>query len=343
MRKVFDNDMVAHLWANRSQDEARSPNGNLFFRGDTIFSYGLHFPIAQHVYNDAFEHAVLFTTANYSHTTQHHKSIVSSALCNREAHEYVCPIFHVALGKDALNSTHFEAYEKRIVETIQKAKRARTYRKYHLEEAQRLAAEANAFAEFFGLEQRVTLPDDLDGMMAQAVALEAARKERERVADEARQAAIREEARVELAEWRLTPHLYLSSTARDMFTPDDQAKLEAVLDGIVQRWRAGERLANYREEDAIAFYGTMLRLADDGETVETSRRASFPADHARKFWPLLKALKQSGREYVRNGRTIHLGAFTVDRVESNGTVHAGCHTVKYGECELLARCLGLEV
>ena len=45
-RTVFDNSMVAHVWAQQGQDFGRSNNGNLYFEGPTIFSYGSHFPIA---------------------------------------------------------------------------------------------------------------------------------------------------------------------------------------------------------------------------------------------------------------------------------------------------------
>ena len=52
-KHVFDTGEVSHLWANRAQDEARNRQGNLYFTGDTIYSYGSHFPIARHVRNGA--------------------------------------------------------------------------------------------------------------------------------------------------------------------------------------------------------------------------------------------------------------------------------------------------
>ncbi len=35
----YDNGQVAHLWANRSRESAKSNNGNFHFAGDTIYSY----------------------------------------------------------------------------------------------------------------------------------------------------------------------------------------------------------------------------------------------------------------------------------------------------------------
>ena len=38
-RTVYPPDMVAHLWANKSQDHARaSGRGNIYFHGDTIYA-----------------------------------------------------------------------------------------------------------------------------------------------------------------------------------------------------------------------------------------------------------------------------------------------------------------
>jgi len=51
MRRVLrSNADVAHVWAQQVQDEERS--GNMFFEGDTIYSYGHHFPIARFVKKD---------------------------------------------------------------------------------------------------------------------------------------------------------------------------------------------------------------------------------------------------------------------------------------------------
>jgi len=47
-RNVYPSDMVAHLWANKSQDSARESGGRFYFVGDTIYSYGAHFPSPRH-------------------------------------------------------------------------------------------------------------------------------------------------------------------------------------------------------------------------------------------------------------------------------------------------------
>lgn len=88
-KSVFDTGEIPHLWAHRTQEEARNRQGNLYFTGDTIYSYGSHFPIARHVTNDAGVRAVLFTTETYSVTTSGHCSAVRSAIPSGT------PVFHV--------------------------------------------------------------------------------------------------------------------------------------------------------------------------------------------------------------------------------------------------------
>ena len=79
-KQVFKTNEIAHLWAHRTQDSARNAQGNFYFDGDTIYSYGSHFPIARHVENKRKEHAVLITTRTYSVTTSGHVSDVKRAI-----------------------------------------------------------------------------------------------------------------------------------------------------------------------------------------------------------------------------------------------------------------------
>lgn len=45
MATVFDNHMTAHVWAQQIQKGGRSHNGNFYFEGQSIYSYGTHFCI----------------------------------------------------------------------------------------------------------------------------------------------------------------------------------------------------------------------------------------------------------------------------------------------------------
>jgi hypothetical protein len=79
MKTVFnDQSAVAHMWANKQQECAKYSGGNFYYDGDTIYSYGSHFPIARHIEHNG-EKAVLFTLKTYSNTTAKHIHIVRQA------------------------------------------------------------------------------------------------------------------------------------------------------------------------------------------------------------------------------------------------------------------------
>lgn len=80
VRKVWPRQQVAHIWANRSQDEAREPSGNFYFTGPSIFSYGSHFLIAHFIDMGDGRTILLENASGYSSTTSKHKWAVSSAL-----------------------------------------------------------------------------------------------------------------------------------------------------------------------------------------------------------------------------------------------------------------------
>ena len=170
IKQVYENDMVAHLWANQSQDSARNAKNTFYFEGDTIFSYGSHFPIARHVETKR-GHAVLLTTRDYSVTTTSHKSTVARA-CQH------LTVFHVRDVDDTNRRTQFNEYRERYVELSRKYARARSNRPWIFGTMRGLVDEANRFAHFFGLRCRLKMPTDASAMEVECKAIE--RRERTR-------------------------------------------------------------------------------------------------------------------------------------------------------------------
>ena len=70
--------------------------------------------------------------------------------------------------------------------------------------------------------------------------------------------------------------------------------------------------------------------------MQTSLGARFPVSHAMHALAFIRKVRESGQEYIRNGHTIHLGHYVIDRIEPDGTVHAGCHVVRWEDIERLA-------
>lgn len=303
-KHVFDTGEVPHLWAHRTQDEARNRQGNLYFTGDTIYSYGSHFPIARHVVNDAGERAVLFTTATYSATTSSHCSGVRSAISSR------IPVFHVPnvchgrySGSELTADDHagnLADYADRIDKHVITSARARSShaKEWNHEHAIRLRDEASAYCAFFGM----LVPSIPEVPSLDSAALTAIRKrEAKRAAEKAEQ------------------------------TKRERAEALVRQQELIVKWREGQY------SGCLYDVPTMLRI--NGDEVVTSRGARFPVSHAKRALGFVRKLRESGQAYVRNGHTIHLGPYTLDRIEQDGTVKAGCHVVSWEEIERIASAL----
>lgn len=66
------NQRVADAWVSG----IRATSGNLYTDGETIWSYGRHFPIAKHLADGR----VLYNISHYSHTTDVHQSHVRGSI-----------------------------------------------------------------------------------------------------------------------------------------------------------------------------------------------------------------------------------------------------------------------
>lgn len=86
MAQVFSNDMVAHVWAQQNQQSGRSNNGNFYFEGRTLYSYGGHFPVGIFA---APGGPVFINADSYSVSTSKHQSYA------RRAVSHVSPQFYM--------------------------------------------------------------------------------------------------------------------------------------------------------------------------------------------------------------------------------------------------------
>lgn len=122
VRKVFLNSQVAHVWAQQSQSFGKSSNGNFYFEGATIYSYGAHFPIASFTDIEVDgRRIVLMTSKGCSVTTSGHVADVRSALRGLDSvlvvtvpdlkdwHESMRPVSLWSVGDDAARKAAVEA------------------------------------------------------------------------------------------------------------------------------------------------------------------------------------------------------------------------------------------
>lgn len=159
----MNNKEVAHLWANRSRE--RASGSHFYFEGDTIYSYGSHFPIARH-----HKGVALFTNGTRSNTTARHISIT------RQAASHLTK-FHVEDPTKNPGRADVLSYAERVKDLSMRTARARNPDN-HLNFLQSVVDEGNAFCTRFGFKTRFSMPSNLDELKAKA----AASAERERAA-----------------------------------------------------------------------------------------------------------------------------------------------------------------
>ena len=343
-RHVFPTNEIPHLWAHKTQSDARNAQGNLYFENETIYSYGSHFPIARHVTNKSGrKSAILFTTRKYSNTTAGHISAVRSSIPNG------VPVFNVYDPSLTFNSMslHIDGYVRSIELTARAAfeRKMETTRNEDVNSAKSLIAECRAFCQFFGLKvpKFSKLPKiDADKLARQTQAIVDRRTAKE-AAQRARWEQETARRKEEADNWNAsgicqhTPrhdaHNYGDVRTCDQMRDAEEWELKSA--DIIERWRQGDPSAVLRNPWNLP---VMLRVItfDEETIVETSRGARVPVSHALRGLRFVRSVVKRGEAFQTNGHTFHLGAYKIDRIDTQGNLTAGCHYITNTEIERIA-------
>jgi hypothetical protein len=307
VKRVVSSGQVPHLWFHKVQDSAKNGNGSLYFEGDTIFSYGSHFPIARHV-QVGKRSAVLFTTKDYSVTTSGHKSAVRSAIPDGTTVFHVPHIFTDDRYASNDHPSNLADYAERVANHLAKCSRARqSYSKeWEHGRAVVLREEAREYAKFFRLKLPKIAPiPALDSKALAEIKAREAVKSAEKAAKERERKAALAQQEAELAD----------------------------------RWRKGEvnqSLYNLPVMLRIRAFGADESAQYAVARVETSRGAQVPLSHAIRGLRFVREVVKRGEAFQTNGHTFHLGHYKIDRIDVDGTLHAGCHVIPHPEIERIA-------
>lgn len=302
-KKVWDTGMVAHLWANKSQPEARNPRSNLFFENLTLYSYGYHFPVGRHVQNKRGQWAVLLTTWTYSATTNGHISLAKNA--TRHLQRFFVGDVDCNISQEDLARDQFVQYKSQLLDLGKSYIKARQRKPYILREMESLAIEANSFAKFFGLRGRIKLPADNTKWQAECAKIEKQEAARRRDSEIKRE--------IEL-----------------------KARIAREADRLA-RWVAGENCLGYGFD-----YSAPVKLRIVGDTVQTSRGAEVSLDNAVRLYKFVATLKEKGEVYKRSSLlTFPVGAFSLKEMDECGNIKVGCHDIPWSELERLATLAGI--
>lgn len=317
MKRVFDNRMCAHIWAQQTQDEGRSNNGNLYFRGATIYSYGSHFPLGV-IYQDK----AILNSSDYSNSTAEHKGYVRSAV-RQQTVLYTdtrtirifadASIYAERELKSRVTNLHTEHVCQQYDLVMKKAAKARQNLPLYLRQAEGILYGARNFFNELGW----TVPDTIQRMIEEFTN---------------NQSGILQSFKQRLAE------IDAANKKREAEALE-KAKFAALL------WRENKTLSQSEKYDLQRSEKIFLRINEADKRIETSKGAVFPIEHAKRAFVFIKETKM----YINNekgalswdDKNLQLGHFRIDKIFANGDVKAGCHFVEWDEIERCARALNI--
>lgn len=313
MKIVVSNSQVAHLWANQSQDHARSDS--MSFRGRNLYSYSTCIAAIH-------GHCALLNSRKYSATTSSkHMPKVRDALRGLAFATFTVPEVHNAgdgIGLGSRGHTINISYLRgEYFDYAKKLMRVQTLSDWQREELFTRAHAAQRYAAEFGLNFGADLypQSEWDAAAARQLRLANDPKRQQRIAARERAAAAREQraavARV---------------TRQAEYLAGFRANAPGYYNGLT-------------DQDGAAY----LRVTLDGEQVQTSRGAYVPVADAIRAISFIRAVKYLRKsDWKRDGEQCPVGKFQIDRISANGDIHAGCHFIKWSEIEATATALGMD-
>ena len=370
LRHVFDNPahVWAHpLQKDGSgfeQDNARVAGGRWYFKTSSDGTRVIYSYRDSYVIGSRFEHGkkiifLLRAGKPYSVTTAAHMNATRAAVPKNDKNVEVFTVQEMVNGwshskpGQAEHDANLRAYIANINDAIERHTKARSSYNIRgtLNEAVSLTAELKRYAKVF----KLTLPK-LQAVPKLDAAKLASIVERERIRDE-KAAAKRQQEReayerqhaAEVEAWKNGPDAckHLDSAGTPIHTYSDRwscerqrerEEWEATKVEKIAAWKRGENIQLRMQYSEPALLRVRTFNADEDVAglvgrVETSMQVqvpiSGPAGAARLF-RFLKALKDAGRMYQRNGHSQHIGNFVVDSFDGE-TLKAGCHTITWEE------------
>lgn len=326
MRHVFPTSEIPHKWAHQTQADARNPQGNLYFKGATIYSYRDSWPLAR-IYTGKRGTLVLTNSDRYSSTTAGHQHAVNSAASHLARIAVPCVDFSVTGYKAYMQECHganLEYLQKEMARLHKEA--GRVMRESGVSwRAERAAELHKAMADyliFFGIRRKMPALLSFQHAYERARRIEspdpASKDARERASARRKQAIYATRRLAEIDREIGAPDY------REMVARTDW-RLAGAFNAYADTWRGRQG-------------PVMLRV--NGDQIETSAGARIPRAAAPMVWERVK--RALGHGYKPSGlSTVKIGDYPLTEITPEGELVAGCHRIPHSELRSMARQLGL--
>lgn len=303
---MANHQQIAHRWAQMDSKLDVSGYG-MQAHGLTVYSWGRHFPIAEWVETSPgkSDQTAVPAMCVLFNANGWSSSTAKHKSIVRNAIRHSAWVFAIPQELWGDHKAALAYFETQALESYRKSVRARTMAEFHRDDAARYLTTAQRYASAFGV-RRYVVPvfEELESAAAKRAKAQAA---------EAKKRAKREQ---ELAEAR-----------RQLALADFDAWLRGEEHAVPQEWRSAP--------DGSAY------IRRRGEELQTSQGASVPWEHAVKAFRFIKLCRERGEAFHTNGRTVRVGHFTVDSIDAEGNMLAGCHYFTWSEIERLAKAEGV--
>jgi hypothetical protein len=127
------------------------------------------------------------------------------------------------------------------------------------------------------------------------------------------------------------------AAAKKQAAKKERARLRAASEALAN-WLAGNLPTHYRPHTEFIEF----RLINGGADIETSRGAVFPVDHAKRALAIAYKVRNSGQSWQANGKVIHCGHYSVDKIDAAGIV-AGCHRMQWKQIDAFCKAQGWDL
>lgn len=316
MKHVVKGSDVGHLlWANKLQDSARVAAGNYYFEGDTIYSYGSHFPIARHytamIKGRESENLVLFTNRTYSNTTAQHIIAVRRAVSHlKKVYCWSLPLNKGDIRAHVDNVSHWFGIIQENINKIQKAKKPEMY----ASAIAQVKTEMSEYLHYFP----IVLTKDQKKLLKLSDASEF--KEFAKKSDEIKQADYKKALKI----------------------------AKPILDGKNEVWRNYGDVPQYLKELKLTdqqkkfviqindsnIDSNKVMLRTNGSELETSKSISLPVAVARRSYEFYLRIVAAGG---CSGNCKHeILGYTVVSADA-GSLVVGCHNISRSEIDYIAK------
>lgn len=151
MRTKFSNSELTHVWANQTQTHGKG--SNIFFEYDSIYSYGYHFKLAQHITNKDGKKCVFFNDRSYSNSTSKHQNLVWRSIPANVEFFKVQSFFNDIETSTTAHLENLKSYLEYAKDAQQKAIKATKLKNGYIEQAKISIDVLNKYVSFFDLGQ----------------------------------------------------------------------------------------------------------------------------------------------------------------------------------------------